>query len=162
MSHGTLWEANAQIFPAWSYGRARVSGGGFNDAGIWHQQTNNGQRGDHDIENELIFQSNQHFVFHDSRGFESGSVSELELMKKFIADRATKKQLAQRVHAIWWDYITESHQAAKSYDPGFAFQWMNLTGQLWHQKRSSSMSAILNMVRVSIVMCIRWFWIIVW
>ena len=59
------------------------------------------QRGDHDIENELIFRSNRHFVFHDSRGFETGSVSELELMKKFIADRAMKKQLAQRVHAIW-------------------------------------------------------------
>ncbi|KIM55622.1 hypothetical protein SCLCIDRAFT_134407 [Scleroderma citrinum Foug A] len=59
------------------------------------------ERGDHDIENELIFRSNRGFVFHDSRGFESGSVSELELMKKFIADRATTKQLAGRVHAIW-------------------------------------------------------------
>jgi len=65
------------------------------------QQTNNTQRGYHDIENELIFRSNPHFVFHDSPGFESGSVSELELMKKFIADRATKKQLAEWIHAVW-------------------------------------------------------------
>ncbi|KIM58528.1 hypothetical protein SCLCIDRAFT_127884, partial [Scleroderma citrinum Foug A] len=78
-----------------------------------HQQTNNNaQRGDHDIENELIFRGNQHFVFHDSRGFESGSVSELELMKKFITDRATKKQLAERVHAIWFCIpMDESHRA---------------------------------------------------
>jgi len=64
-------------------------------------KTNNAQRGYHDIENELIFRSSPGFVFHDSRGFESGSVSELETMKKFIADRATKKQLAERIHAVW-------------------------------------------------------------
>ena len=67
----------------------------------WHQQTNNAQRGYHDIEDELIFRRNAGFVFHDSRGFESGSVSELEMMKKFIADRATKKQLKERIHAVW-------------------------------------------------------------
>ncbi|KIM60347.1 hypothetical protein SCLCIDRAFT_124477 [Scleroderma citrinum Foug A] len=66
------------------------------------KKTNNAQRGDHDIENELIFRSNRHFIFHDSRGFKSGSVSELELMKKFIADRVMKKQLAEQVHAIWF------------------------------------------------------------
>ena len=162
MTHCTIWEGNALVFPAWSYSCARVSGGVFHDSGMWHQQTNDAKRGDHDIENELIFRSNQHFIFHDSRGFESGSVSELELMKKFIADRATTKQLAERVHAIWWVYITESHQVAKNGDPGFAFQWVSLRGQLWLQKRSSSMSAILSMVRISIMICNEWFWIIVW
>ncbi|KIM62743.1 hypothetical protein SCLCIDRAFT_1214852 [Scleroderma citrinum Foug A] len=60
------------------------------------------KRGHHDIENELYFWSNPRFVFHDSRGFESGSVSELESMKRFIAERATKKKLAERIHAIWF------------------------------------------------------------
>ena len=162
MSHCTMWEGNAWIFPAWSNSCARVSGGVFHDFGTSHQQANSAKRGDHDIKNELIFQSNQHFVFHDSQGFESGTVSELELMKKFIADRVTKKQLAEWVHAIWWDYITESHQVAKSGDPGIAFQWASLRGQLWLWKNSSSMSAILNMVRISIIICNGWFGIIAW
>ncbi|KAJ6455166.1 hypothetical protein C8R45DRAFT_846080 [Mycena sanguinolenta] len=36
------------------------------------------QRGEHDIENQLIFKSNRQFVFHDSRGFESGSANEIQ------------------------------------------------------------------------------------
>ena len=60
------------------------------------------QRGNHNIEDELIFRSNSHFVFHDSRGFESGSVKELDVVKAFVTDRATKMKLADRIHAIWW------------------------------------------------------------
>ena len=59
------------------------------------------KRGYHNIEDELIFRSNSGFVFHDSQGFESGSESELQLMKKFVAERATATQLAKRIHAIW-------------------------------------------------------------
>ena len=66
--------------------------------------TNYLQRGIHDIENELIFRSNSHFVFHDSRGFETGSVNELDLMKTFVADRARTMKLKDRIHAIWWDH----------------------------------------------------------
>ena len=95
------WQVMYDYSPARSYGCARVFGGVFHDFGTSHQQTNSAQRGDHDIENELIFRNNPRFVFHDSQGFESGSVSELELMKRFVADRATRKQLAQRIHAIW-------------------------------------------------------------
>ena len=66
--------------------------------------TNCIQRGDHNIEDELIFRSNSCFVFHDSRGFESGSVEELDLMKAFVTNRATTMKLENRIHAIWWDY----------------------------------------------------------
>ena len=59
------------------------------------------QKGCHDIENELIFQSNQGFVFHDSRGFQAGSEDEMEVVKNFVADRAATIQLEKRVHAIW-------------------------------------------------------------
>ena len=62
------------------------------------------QRGDHNIEDELIFQSNSRFVFHDSRGFESGSVDELNMMKAFVTGRATTMKLEDRIHAIWWDH----------------------------------------------------------
>ena len=62
------------------------------------------QRGIHNIEDELIFRSNSHFVFHDSRGFESGSVNELNLMKAFVTGRATTMRLENRIHAIWWGH----------------------------------------------------------
>ncbi|KAJ7933266.1 hypothetical protein B0H13DRAFT_1592490 [Mycena leptocephala] len=59
------------------------------------------QRGEHDIENQLIFKSNRQFIFHDSRGFESGSVEETERMKNFINERAKTHTLADQLHAIW-------------------------------------------------------------
>jgi len=63
--------------------------------------TNCVQRGCHNIEDELIFQSNPGFIFHDSRGFETGSVNELTLMKDFVADRAAAMKLGKRIHVIW-------------------------------------------------------------
>jgi len=59
------------------------------------------QRGKHDIKNEMIFWSNPGFVFHDSLGFESGSGSELEIVKDFIREYSKKKKLAEQLHAIW-------------------------------------------------------------
>ena len=59
------------------------------------------QRGCHNIEDELIFQSNPGFIFHDSRGFETGSVNELNLMKDFVADRAATMKLEKCIHVIW-------------------------------------------------------------
>ncbi|KAF8430751.1 hypothetical protein L210DRAFT_3764437 [Boletus edulis BED1] len=41
-------------------------------------------RGIHDVENELIFRSNDKFVFHDSQGFEVGSKVEFERTKKSL------------------------------------------------------------------------------
>jgi len=59
-------------------------------------------RGMHNIENELIFQSNKKFVFHDSRGFEAGSADEFQRLKEFITDRANTTHLKKRIHAIWY------------------------------------------------------------
>ncbi|KAL4074914.1 hypothetical protein V8B97DRAFT_2022521 [Scleroderma yunnanense] len=59
-------------------------------------------RGYHNIEDELIFRSNPGFIFHDSRGFEAGSENELNLMKNFVAERATTMKLEKRIHAIWF------------------------------------------------------------
>ncbi|KAL4066364.1 hypothetical protein V8B97DRAFT_1874667 [Scleroderma yunnanense] len=59
-------------------------------------------RGYHNIEDELIFGSNPGFIFHDSQGFEAGSDSELKLMKRFIAERATTMKLDKWIHAIWF------------------------------------------------------------
>ncbi|KAJ7733650.1 GTP-binding protein, partial [Mycena metata] len=57
-------------------------------------------RGSHDIENQLIFKSNREFIFHDSRGFESGSAEETNKVKDFIARRAATNSLQQQLHAI--------------------------------------------------------------
>jgi len=56
----------------------------------------------HNIEDELIFQSNDKLVFHDSRGFEAGSEDEFQQLKQFIADRAKTTFLKKRIHAIWY------------------------------------------------------------
>jgi hypothetical protein len=55
----------------------------------------------HDIENQLIFKSNPQFIFHDSRGFESGSIEKTEKVQTFIAERAATSTLAEQLHAIW-------------------------------------------------------------
>ena len=59
------------------------------------------QRGEHDIENEMIFESNTAFVFHDSHGFEAGRTSELDKVKDFLRKRSAKKNLRDKLHAIW-------------------------------------------------------------
>ncbi|KIM62316.1 hypothetical protein SCLCIDRAFT_119883 [Scleroderma citrinum Foug A] len=60
------------------------------------------KRGDHDIENELIFKSNPGVIFHDSQGFESGSLSEWELVRRFIMARAVEKEFEKQIHVIWF------------------------------------------------------------
>ncbi|KAG2115666.1 GTP-binding protein [Suillus cothurnatus] len=60
------------------------------------------QRGLHDIENEMVFQNNPGFVFHDSRGFEAGGQPEFDKVKAFIARRSKEKHLNDRIHVIWY------------------------------------------------------------
>ena len=60
-----------------------------------------GQRGEHDIENEMRFESNRAFVFHDSRGFEAGRTSELDKVKDFVQKRSTNKDIRDHLHVIW-------------------------------------------------------------
>ncbi|KAI5988452.1 hypothetical protein EDC04DRAFT_3078481 [Pisolithus marmoratus] len=60
------------------------------------------ERGHHNIEDELVFRSNPGFVFHDSSGFEAGSVKEFDEMKSFVVGRAVTGSLKNRIHAIWY------------------------------------------------------------
>ncbi|KAL4068813.1 hypothetical protein V8B97DRAFT_2024511 [Scleroderma yunnanense] len=60
------------------------------------------ERGEHNIEDELVFRSNTGFVFHDSRGFEAGSEKEVKLMQDFLTDRSATTKLERRIHAIWY------------------------------------------------------------
>jgi hypothetical protein len=60
------------------------------------------QRGEHNIEDEYTFTKHDGYVFHDSRGFEAGSEEELEIVQDFVRHRSQKRQLNQRLHAIWF------------------------------------------------------------
>ncbi|KIJ90479.1 hypothetical protein K443DRAFT_544223, partial [Laccaria amethystina LaAM-08-1] len=60
------------------------------------------QRGEHDIENEMIFESNMAFVFHDSCGFEAGRTSELDKVKDFLQKLSTKTSIRNHLHVIWY------------------------------------------------------------
>ncbi|KAG6331212.1 hypothetical protein ID866_7874 [Astraeus odoratus] len=67
------------------------------------------QCGYHDINNELVFRSNPHFIFYDSCGFESGSVEELEVVETFVTDRSRTRKLENRIHAIWYCIPANDH-----------------------------------------------------
>jgi hypothetical protein len=60
------------------------------------------QRGEHDIENQMIFEGNPGFVFHDSRGFEAGGDRELKIVQKFIQQRSKARNVNKQLHAIWY------------------------------------------------------------
>ncbi|KAF8266000.1 hypothetical protein EI94DRAFT_1803644 [Lactarius quietus] len=57
-------------------------------------------RGEHKIDDELVFSNNPGYVFHDSMGIESGSTDELEILKDFI-QRKCAEMIWQKLHAIW-------------------------------------------------------------
>jgi hypothetical protein len=60
------------------------------------------QRGEHNIEDELIFSHHDGYVFHDSRGFEGGSEDELKTVQDFVRRRSQERHLKDRLHAIWF------------------------------------------------------------
>ncbi|KAJ8582918.1 hypothetical protein M405DRAFT_538626 [Rhizopogon salebrosus TDB-379] len=68
--------------------------------------------GYHDINYELVFRSNPHFVFHESCGFEVGGEDEFKKMKEFVSERASTRKLNERIHAIWYCIpMDEYHRA---------------------------------------------------
>ncbi|KDQ08219.1 hypothetical protein BOTBODRAFT_118837 [Botryobasidium botryosum FD-172 SS1] len=68
------------------------------------------QRGEHNIEYSLRFPSSPGFVFHDSRGFESGAVEELELVREFIRKKASLGSVKNQLHAIWYCFSADSNR----------------------------------------------------
>ncbi|KAH9053324.1 hypothetical protein EDB87DRAFT_1569374 [Lactarius vividus] len=59
-------------------------------------------RGEHRIDDELVFSNHRGYVFHDSRGIESGSARDLDILRKFIQSKCGKRRLRDRLHAIWY------------------------------------------------------------
>ncbi|KAG9028420.1 hypothetical protein FRB95_006498 [Tulasnella sp. JGI-2019a] len=58
------------------------------------------ERGLHDINHEITYPSRPGFIFHDSRGLESGTVKELDEIREFLVRRARNEKDA--VHVIWY------------------------------------------------------------
>jgi len=60
------------------------------------------QRGEHNIEHELIFSNYNGYIFHDSRGFEAGGEDELKIVQSFVGRRSQERRLEERLHVIWF------------------------------------------------------------
>ena len=62
------------------------------------------QRGEHDIEHEITYEGSN-FIFHDSKGFESGAKEEIEIVWDFIEKQSSATKLKDQLHAIWYHGI---------------------------------------------------------
>jgi len=60
------------------------------------------ERGEHNIEDELIFTDHDSYIFHDSCGFEAGSEDELKIVQDFVRRKSRGGQWEDRLHAIWY------------------------------------------------------------
>ncbi|KAJ7289311.1 hypothetical protein C8J57DRAFT_1277312 [Mycena rebaudengoi] len=77
------------------------------------------RRGEHDIETEIMYPTDFGFVFHDSMGFEAGTATELKEVERFLASRAQKEQLKDRVHAIWYCLSTSGDRSMTEAEMSF-------------------------------------------
>ncbi|KAN0141008.1 hypothetical protein V8E53_001452 [Lactarius tabidus] len=59
-------------------------------------------RGEHSIQDELVFSNHEGYIFHDSCGFEAGSEKELAIVQGFIREMSGKGRLPEKLHAIWY------------------------------------------------------------
>ena len=84
------------------------------------------QRGQHRIEDELIFTRHKGYVFHDSPGFESGNDDELRIVQDFVRRKSQERQLKDRLHAIW--FVPSGIYTCKCTTllSGTAFRWTML------------------------------------
>jgi len=60
------------------------------------------QRGEHDIDDELVFSNHPGYVFHDFRGIKSGAREEVDILQEFIRRKGSEPKLQSRLHAIWF------------------------------------------------------------
>ncbi|KAH8980657.1 hypothetical protein EDB92DRAFT_262290 [Lactarius akahatsu] len=61
-------------------------------------------RGEHRIDDELVFSNYPGYVFHDSRGIEAGGTEELKTLQDFIQRKSRETRLSSRLHAIWFGF----------------------------------------------------------
>ena len=68
------------------------------------------KRGLHNIDDEICFCSRPGFVFHDSRGVEAGSATELSTVQQFLEKRSSAATNVQnQLHVIWYQCCSFAH-----------------------------------------------------
>ncbi|KAH9054929.1 hypothetical protein EDB87DRAFT_1814232, partial [Lactarius vividus] len=67
-------------------------------------------RGEHMIDDELMFSNHTGYIFHDSRGVESGGTEELAILKNFIRQKCGERRLKDKLHAIWYCIPMDNHR----------------------------------------------------
>ncbi|KAF7985534.1 hypothetical protein HWV62_3771 [Athelia sp. TMB] len=67
----------------------------------------------------MVFKSNTQFIFHDSRGFECGSVDETEMVREFLKSRGEARELAGQLHAVWYCLPTDTDRPILAADKTF-------------------------------------------
>ncbi|KAN0129085.1 hypothetical protein V8E53_013081 [Lactarius tabidus] len=67
-------------------------------------------RGEHCIDDELVFSNHEGYVFHDSQGIEAGDEDKLKTLKEFIRRKCGEKRLGDRLHAIWYCVPMDDHR----------------------------------------------------
>ncbi|KAN0131251.1 hypothetical protein V8E53_010955 [Lactarius tabidus] len=67
-------------------------------------------RGEHRIDDELVFSNHTGYVFHDSQGIEAGDEEKLEILKDFIRRKCGERRLHNRLHAIWYCVPMDDHR----------------------------------------------------
>ena len=70
-----------------------------------------------------MFSNHTGYVFHDSRGIETGGAEELEILKEFIRGKCGEKSLKDKLHAIWFELLPSQLQQLTVMILGTASHW---------------------------------------
>ncbi|KAJ6569042.1 hypothetical protein B0H19DRAFT_874386, partial [Mycena capillaripes] len=81
----------------------RLTGATMDEAEVWQDGKilPEPKRGLHNIDNEIWFRSRPGFIFHNSRGVEVGSATELSTVQRFVDESLAATDLRNQLHAIW-------------------------------------------------------------
>lgn len=66
------------------------------------EESNSYAQGQHDINIAFESPNNPGLLIHDSRGWQAGSDTELDLIAQFLRHRAFQKDPAEALHVIWY------------------------------------------------------------
>jgi hypothetical protein len=73
-----------------------------------------------------VFSNHTGYVFHDSRGIEAGSTEELEILKEFIRRKCGEERLSDKLHAIWFGFLSSRLQQLTAMILGTVSHWTDI------------------------------------
>ncbi|KAG2125429.1 hypothetical protein DEU56DRAFT_824995 [Suillus clintonianus] len=69
--------------------------------GVHEAMASTHKPGEADIDHEFVSLQNDRFVLHDSKGFEPGEESNVNIVRDFIGRRRNMAELKDQLHAVW-------------------------------------------------------------